>query len=175
MSGVASGDLLKTVNAVDALLAAMLLLSALVGWLRGFAFEVLSLLGWLAAWFVAVFYSPQWAVHLPIGSPGSRLNLAAALIATFIATLIVWGLGARLVRLVIHATPLNVVDRLLGSAFGLLRGCVIGLIVAALLPLTPWAQGRIWRDSAIAGLFGNALAELRPLWPSLQRGLTASK
>ena len=174
MSGDSPGDLLR-LNAVDALLAAMLLLSALVGWLRGFAFEVLSLLGWLAAWFVAVFYSPQWAVHLPIGSPGSRLNLSAALIVSFIGTLILWGLGARLIRLVIHATPLNIVDRLLGSVFGLLRGLVIGLIVAALLPLTPWGQGRIWRDSAIAGLLDEALAELRPLWPSWQRAWKSVK
>ncbi len=169
MSADDPGELLRSLNAVDGLLAAMLLLSTLVGWLRGFAFEVLSLLGWLAAWFVAVFYSPQWAAHLPLGSPGSRLNLSAALVVSFIATLILWGLGARLIRLMIHATPLNVVDRLLGSAFGFLRGLVIGLIVAALLPLTPWTNGRIWRESAIAGLLDDALAELRPLWPSWQR------
>lgn len=175
MNADAPGELLRSLNTVDALLAAMLLLSTLVGWLRGFAFEVLSLLGWLAAWFVAVFYSPLWAAHLPIGLPGSRLNLSAALVVSFIATLILWGLGARLVRLMIHATPLNVVDRLLGSGFGMLRGLVIGLIVAALLPLTPWANGRTWRESAIAGLLGAALTELRPLWPSWQRAWQPAK
>lgn len=169
------GELLKTLNGADAALVGVVLLSLLVGWVRGFAFEVLSLLGWLAAWFVAVVYSPQWAIHLPVGPPASRLNLAATLIATFIATLILWGLGARLVRLLIHATPLSLIDRVLGSLFGLLRGLVIGLTVAALLPLTPWANGRIWRDSAIAGLLDEALAELRPLWPSWQRAWPAAK
>lgn len=169
MSADAPIELLKSLNAVDGILGAVLLVSALVGWIRGFVFEVLSLLGWFAAWFVAVFYSPQWAAQLPIGAPGSRLNLSASLVATFIATLIVWSLAARLVRLMLHATPLNGVDRLLGSGFGFLRGVIIGLLVAALLPLTPWANSRMWRDSTIAGLLDRALADIRPLWPAWQR------
>ena len=168
-------DLLQRLNAVDAALGAVLLLSLIVGWIRGFAFEVLSLLGWLVAYFVAVTYSPQWAGHIPIGVAGSRLNLSAALVLTFIVTLIVWGLASRLIRMLLHATPLNAVDRLLGSAFGLLRGVVIGLTVAALLPSTPWSHSRVWRDSAMAGLLGEALAELRPLWSSWQRSTHPAK
>ena len=167
-------DLLQRMNAVDAALLAVLTLSLVVGWVRGFAFEVLSLLGWLVAYFVAVTYSPRWAMHIPIGAAGSRLNLSTALVATFIVTLIVWGLTARLIRMLLHATPLDLVDRLLGSAFGLLRGAVIGLIVAALLPSTPWSHARLWRDSAIAGLLDEALGELRPLWPAWHRSAHAS-
>ena len=159
---------------VDLAFTGLFVVSAVVGWVRGFAFEVLSLLGWLVAYFVAVYYSPQVSVHLPLGSSGSRLNLGAALVATFVVTLIVWSLASRLVRLLIHATPLNVVDRFFGGAFGALRGLVIGLVIAALLPSTPWAQARIWKDSTIAALLGRALAELRPLWPAQSRAVGSS-
>lgn len=175
MTADTSTGLLHSLNGVDASLLGVFGLSLIVGWARGFAFEVLSLLGWLVAWFVAAYFSPQWAVHLPVGSPGSRINLTAALVLTFIVTLILWGLAARLIRMLVHATPLNLIDRLLGGAFGLLRGLVIGLLVAACLPLTPWSQARIWRDSAVAGLLREALAELRPLWPDWQHALRSAK
>ena len=45
-------------------------LSAIVGAVRGLTFEVLSLLGWVAAWFAGVWLGPVLAPHLPIGTPG---------------------------------------------------------------------------------------------------------
>ena len=55
---------------------------------------------------------------MPIGAAGSALNQGAAFAITFIAALILWGLAARLVRLLISATPLSLPDRVLGSTNG---------------------------------------------------------
>ena len=117
-------DILSQIGWVDAAMVAVLGISVIVGVIRGFVFELLSLAGWLAAWFAAQWFAPQAAPYIPVGSPGSALNLGAAFAGVFVAALIVWAIAARLIRLVIHATPLSIVDRGLGAVFGLLRGVV---------------------------------------------------
>jgi membrane protein required for colicin V production len=83
----------------------------------------------------------------------------------FAAALIVWSLLARLVRMLIHATPLSVADRLLGGGFGALRGAVLLLAVATVVALTPASQSPGWRASQGARWLGQALASLKPLLP----------
>ena len=51
---------------VDAVLLAVLVISVIVGAIRGFVFELLSLVGWVAAWFAAQWFSPQVAPYIPI-------------------------------------------------------------------------------------------------------------
>ena len=64
----------------------------------------------------------------------------------FIAALIVWGLLSRLLRRLIHATPLRGVDRLLGAVFGVLRGGVVLLALAL--------AGFLYAGRALAGVAG---------------------
>lgn len=150
---------------VDATLLGVLLLSGVVGLVRGLVFECLSLAGWLVAWFGAQWAAPQLAPYLPVGTPGSGLNLGAAFILAFVAALVLWSLLARLIRLLIHATPLSLPDRLLGAGFGLLRGVVLLLAVASAVLLTPAAQSQGWRAAHGARWLGQTLLALKPLLP----------
>lgn len=150
---------------VDLALAAVLALSIVVGIVRGFVFELLSLLGWVAAWFAAQWFAPQVGAWLPVGTPGSALNLGVAFALTFIAALIVWTLAARLIRLLLHATPLSLPDRLLGALFGALRGLVLLLALAVFVGLTPLAKSPSWQHSRGAGWLSAALHALMPLLP----------
>ena len=150
---------------LDWTLLSVLALSMLVGLVRGFVFECLSLAGWVVAWFAAQWTSPSLAPYIPLGTPGSALNLGLAIALAFIGALIIWALLARLVRMVIHATPLSVMDRLLGAVFGLLRGSVLLLAVATVVALTPASQSKGWRASEGARWLGQALATLKPLLP----------
>ena len=92
---------------VDWALLAVLVVSVLVGLWRGFVFEVMSLLGWVVAWVAAQWFAVDLARHVPVGAPGSTLQLAVAFVLCFLAALIVWTLVARLVRMMLHATPLG--------------------------------------------------------------------
>jgi membrane protein required for colicin V production len=151
---------------VDGVMLGVLVLSLVVGALRGLVFEVLALLGWVVAWFVAQWATPWLAVHLPIGTPGSLLNRGAAFASAFIAALIVWGLLSRLVRSLVHATPLRAVDRLMGAAFGLLRGVIVLLAIAVLVAYTPAARSPDWRASVGAGWLTEAWRGVKPMLPS---------
>jgi membrane protein required for colicin V production len=158
-------DALGTFGWVDWALLAVLMLSVAVGLWRGLVFEVLSLLGWVAAYIVAQMFAPAVAPLLPVGAVGSGLNHAAAFGATFIAALIVWALAARLLRLVIHATPLQVVDRVLGGGFGALRGAVLLLAVATIVSLTPAQRAPAWQHSQGAAWLTTLLTGLKPVLP----------
>jgi membrane protein required for colicin V production len=156
---------LSALSWLDWGLLLVLAASVLIGLFRGFVFEILSLAGWLVAWFAAQWVSPQVAPHLPIGTVGSQMNLAAAFALCFIGALIIWSLLARLVRMVIQATPLSIPDRLLGAAFGVLRGTVLLMAVATVVGLTPAAQSQAWRSSQGARWLGQGLLMMKPLLP----------
>ena len=166
---------IASIGWVDWALLAVLLASVIVGLVRGFVFELLSLLGWVAAWFAAQWFAPPVATWLPVGTPGSALNLGAAFALTFIAALVVWTLAARLIRLVLHATPLSLPDRLLGALFGALRGVVLLLALAVVVGLTPAARSAAWQQSHGAAALVSALRTLMPLLPApLARHLPAA-
>jgi membrane protein required for colicin V production len=143
----------------------VLALSVLVGLFRGLVFELMSLVGWVVAYFAAVWFAPEAVRHLPVGTPGSALNYAAALLLCFVAALVLWSLFARLVRMLIAATPLTAFDRVLGAVFGLLRGGVLLLGVTTVVALTPGAQSAAWRASEGARGLSEAMRGIKPLLP----------
>jgi membrane protein required for colicin V production len=150
---------------VDLAMLAVLLLSVIVGLVRGFVFEVLSLAGWFVAYFTAHWFAAELAPYVPVGKPGSALNHGAAFAALFIAALIVWAIASRLLRFLIHATPLSLPDRLLGAAFGLARGLLMLLVAATVIAYTPLVKSPLWQGSLGAHWLHSALDGLRPLLP----------
>ena len=150
---------------VDWALLAVLVLSVAVGLWRGLLFEVLSLVGWLAAYVVAQFAGPVFAPWLPVGQPGGALNQATGFMAAFVVALLVWALLARLLRTLMHATPLQLADRVLGAVFGLLRGAVLLLVAATVVSLTPAVRSPAWQDSQGAVWLGALLHGLKPVLP----------
>ncbi|MFI4928764.1 MAG: CvpA family protein [Burkholderiales bacterium] len=150
---------------VDWALLAVLLASVIVGLVRGLVFEVLSLLGWVAAYVAAQMMSPELAPHLPVGAPGSALNHGAAFAVVFVLALIVWMLMARLIRLIVHATPLTLIDRTLGGVFGLARAMVLLLALATVVSFTPAVRAGPWQASHGAAWLGVLLSGLKPVLP----------
>jgi len=150
---------------IDLALIAALALSVLLGLWRGFVLEVMALAGWVVAYFAARWLAPQLAPHLPIGAGGSQLNFGAAFALSFFGTLIGWGLASRVVRLLVNATPLRGVDRVLGAAFGALRGVALLLLLTVFVTLTPAAQSPQWHASQGARWLGAALVQLKPMLP----------
>jgi len=140
--------------------------SVVVGLVRGFVFECLSLAGWVVAWFGAQWAAPSLAARLPVGTPGGGLNHGVAFVVAFVLALVVWALLSRLVRLAIQASPLSVADRILGGAFGALRALVLLLALATVVTLTPAAQSDSWQSSMGARGLTRLLVTLKPLLPA---------
>lgn len=157
--------MLHDIGWVDWALLAVLLASVVVGLVRGLVFEVLSLLGWVAAFVAAQAWSAELAPHLPVGAPGSALNHGAAFAIVFLLALVGWMLAAKLIRLIVHATPLTLIDRTLGGVFGFVRALVLLLAVAMVVSFTPAVRAAPWQASHGAAWLGVLLSGLKPVLP----------
>lgn len=159
-------------NATDWALLAVLLLSALLGLWRGLVYEVLSVAGWVAAFVLAQAYAADAGGLLPLDGFSQPLRLVAGFVAVFVATAFVAGLLAWGVKHLVASVGLRPVDRVLGGAFGLLRGAVMLLALALVVGMTPLHSQAWWRESAVAAVLDSAVQTLRPLLPqSLARQL----
>lgn len=150
---------------VDAVFAALVLLSVGLGLARGLVYELMGLAGWVVAYFGGAWLAPRAAPWIPVGNPGSALNQSAALLLCFLAVLIAWGLLARVLRWLVSATPASLADRVLGGVFGLLRAFVLALAVTTVVMLTPAAQSSAWQASAAVPWIVVAVRGLKPLLP----------
>ncbi|AKJ28287.1 CvpA family protein [Caldimonas brevitalea] len=152
---------------VDWALLALLLVSLVVGLWRGLVFEVLSVLGWVAAYVVAQWMTPQLAHSIPVGAPGSAVNHLVTFGLVFVGALFVWGLCAWLIKRLVQASVLSAADRVLGAGFGLVRGLLIALAVATLVAWTPLARSAAWQESHGARLLHRVIHGLKPLMPEV--------
>lgn len=149
----------------DWVLLAALLLSVLLGLWRGLVYEVLSVAGWVAAFVLAQAFADEAGAWLPMDGLSPPLRLAAGFVLVFVAVAFAAGLGAWLVQKLVASVGLRPVDRVLGGAFGLVRGLVILLAVALVVSMTQMQSTAWWRDSATAGVLSATLHELKPLLP----------
>jgi membrane protein required for colicin V production len=153
---------------VDLALAALLLLSVGIGLWRGLVFEVMSLAGWVIAYFAASPLAPVVADLLPdsmTGKFGPAVVHVVSLAVAFFFVLIIWSLATRLVKTLIHATPLSVVDRLGGAGFGALRGVFIALLLVLVIGASPLAESSTWQASRAAPVLSGVLRDAAPLLP----------
>ena len=151
--------------ALDWMVLAVLCASLLLGAVRGLVFEVLSVLGWIAAFVAAQWFAADVAGRLPMGQASASIRFAAGFVLVFIAAAFAAGLLAKLVKTLVQAVGLRPVDRVLGAVFGLLRGVILVLIGAAVVHMTGLHQGAWWQESRSAGVLTDALHTARPLLP----------
>jgi membrane protein required for colicin V production len=132
---------------VDYAVLGIIVISILVGTLRGFITEVFSLAVWAAAFLVAFQYSGALAMMLEnhVELPSARTSLAFA--GLFLAVLLVGGLITYLIGKLVEKTGLSGTDRLLGGVFGALRGLILILVLMLVAGLTPVPQDPWWQQS----------------------------
>ena len=150
---------------LDWILLAVLLGSTLLGALRGLVFEVLSVLGWLAAFVLAQWFAPEVAAWLPMGQASGTMRFAAGFVLVFVVAAFAGGLVASLIRRLVQAVGLRPVDRILGMVFGALRGVILLLAGAAVAHFTSMDQSDWWQSSRGAAIASDALQTVRPMLP----------
>jgi membrane protein required for colicin V production len=157
---------MQLLSAVDWILLAVLALSLLLGLWRGIVQEVLSLAGWVAAFYVSQMYAPMAAAWLPMEGSSQMLRYAAGFVVVFVAVLVATVLVSFVVKKLISAVGLGPLDRLLGSLFGLMRGVVILLAVTVLVGMTPMRETLAWKQAQGAQWLQQFLHVLKPVLPA---------
>jgi membrane protein required for colicin V production len=142
-------------TAFDWLLLAPLVYSTVQAFLRGLVRELFSLFGLIAGVLLAAWNYTRLAVPLAafISNPAVANVVAFLLIA--IGIMIAATIAGRLIHTTAHAIGLGFFNRLGGAAFGLLRGCLIGvsilMAISAFLPGTEWVKNSRLAPYFLAG------------------------
>ena len=149
----------------DWILLAVLAASMLLGAWRGLVYEVLSVIGWIAAFLLAQWFAPDVAEKLPMQNSGETLRFAAAFVLVFIASVFVAGLISALMKKIISVVGLRPVDRILGAFFGFFRGLIFLLALSVVVHMTALQESDWWLESQGGPILMTLLKDLRPILP----------
>jgi membrane protein required for colicin V production len=129
-------------NIPDILIIAVVVLSVAVAAAHGFFHEVFALAGvvigyllaawnyaWVARWFEPLVKTP-WLAN------------AGGFLAIFVSVVLLAGVLGKLARWGVKEVGLRWFDRILGGAFGLLRGVLVVTVV--LIAVNAWSPGADW-------------------------------
>ena len=117
---------------VDAVVAAIILMSAILAYSRGLVREVLAIAGWIAAAVLAFIFAPQaepLIKQIPVLDKflgdSCELSIIAAFAGVFALALIVMSIFTPLFSSAIQRSALGGIDQGLGFLFGVLRGILL--------------------------------------------------
>jgi len=150
---------------LDWICCAVLALSLSIGAWRGLVYEIFSLVNWVLAFLLAQWAAPSIAQFLPMHGASDIVRYGAAFFCSFILCLLVGSVLVFLTKKVVYVTGMGLVDRLLGLAFGSLRGMVILLSAALVMRMTPLASSDWWLQAYSPRIAQSVLSGLKPWLP----------
>jgi membrane protein required for colicin V production len=145
----------------DYVLLGMLLVSGLVGVIRGLIREALSLIIWVTALWCAARFGPQAARLFARLLDDSLWQLWAGRLALFVGVLFAGSIVAWIVTYFVRRSVITGTDRVLGMLFGIARGAVLAGILVLALDLGGFAAESWWRESKLLPYAAAVGAELR--------------
>lgn len=155
-----------TADILDLGIIVLIVLSAVIGLVRGFVREALSLATWIAAASFAVLYFDQLAEHVPFAVQSKIARIGIAFAVIFLGVLVIGSIINYILSAAVSSVGLGGVDRVLGGAFGILRGgLIITLLVLLMVAMTPFPKSAWWKDSRLMPWFENNAVIVKEMIP----------
>ncbi len=149
----------------DYLVLVIIALSIILSVMRGLLREVLAILGWVAAFYVAKTYTNQVLPMMPVNIPTEPLRILAAFLVLFLATLLVASLLAIALSAIFKKIGLGWLNRLLGAGFGMVRGLLIVCVLVFLAGFTSAPKDARWRDAMFSAPLEALVTSMLPWVP----------
>jgi membrane protein required for colicin V production len=155
------------VNITDIAVIIVLLVSALLAFVRGLVHEVLSVAGWIGGGLITIYVFP---FAQPLARDLISIELAADLaagIAVFVISLAMLSILTSAISKRVQNSTLNALDRSLGFLFGLARGGIlVCLLYMAIKWMMPIVDQPAWlRSARTMPLIETGAQQLRALIP----------
>ena len=131
---------------LDYFFISFILISLLVGCYRGFTRELFSLAGWILAFYFANLFSPNLLKYAPFEF-GDHINFIIIYMVIFIIILLLATFLATLLNKLIKNIGLGVLNVIMGSIFGFMRGVLITFIIIFLVEKTSFISETILAES----------------------------
>ena len=156
---------------VDTLLIGILSVSAVMSLVRGFFKEALSLVTWVAAFFLAKHFALPLSIELEPLIQSATARYGAAFVILFGLTLLVGGVINTLISKVVQLAGFGVADRILGTVFGVARGVILITVGVLVLGKTPMRQADFWQRSTLLPHFQLIATWSEKVFPELSEQL----
>ncbi len=134
---------------IDIVILVTIFISLLIGMLRGFFRETLSLVSWVLAFWAAFVFAEPGAQYFVSYISNPSLRVVASFVSLFILTLLVATLISYMIYKLFFVSGLSGIDRMLGALFGIARGVALIAIVALFARLTALPQKQWWLESTL--------------------------
>ena len=131
---------------LDYFFISIIFISFLVGCYRGFTRELISLAGWIFAFYFANFFSGDLLKYVPFDF-GEHINFIIIYMVIFIIILLLATFLATLLNKLIKNIGLGFFNVIMGSIFGFMRGVLITFIIIFLVEKTSFISETIIAES----------------------------
>jgi membrane protein required for colicin V production len=132
-------------TAPDWVIVAVIVVSVIQAAISGFFHEAFGMAGLVFGYLLAAWNYQRLAARFAPHLKSMWLGEIAAFLIIFLAVLVIAGIAARITRHIVREAGLSFFDRILGGALGLLRGCLIVVVIlmsmAAFTPTSMWLEG----------------------------------
>ena len=135
------------VNYFDIAIVVIILITALIGFMRGLVWMAVFLTTWVAAILLAIKYKDVLAAELPIKLDNELLQTGAAALVIFLGVLTVGAIINFLFNKMINAIGLGTFDRILGTGLGIILGSLAVTLLVMLTSLTELPEQEMWGKS----------------------------
>lgn len=166
-----------TFSYFDAAVIAIMLLSCLFAFFRGFVKEILSLGAWIGAGLITIYYFPDVAKMLEPKFKNPIVATGVATLGLYISCLLVFSMiNALILRFIKEGSDVGFLDNSLGLIFGAARGAFIVCLGYLLITMVmteeeypPWLKTAVTRGAVEEGAIilvkaaPHYLQELTPL------------
>jgi membrane protein required for colicin V production len=161
-------------NIVDGVALALIAISAVLAYARGFVRELMSILGWVVAGLVAFAFAPAvapLAQEIPvlrdvIGS-SCELGVLTGFVAVFAVALVIVSIFTPLLSGAVQNSAIGPLDQGLGLLFGVARGALLIAIALVVYDRVLGGEGGIAMvdDSRTRSIFSGVEAQLGAALP----------
>lgn len=136
-------------NGLDYALIVLVSLSSLMGIVRGFAREVLSLVFWALAFWLSFHYTQALSDNLKSVISNDPLRTTLSFICIFLGVLIVGWVSSAIFSRMMTGQGMSFIDRVLGLVFGFIRGVLLVGILLVLANATALPKSTLWKNSEV--------------------------
>ncbi len=152
-------------HVADVTVIVIILISVVIGLIRGFVKETLSLCTWVAAIWLGVLLHNRFsdAISHVIHNQTVRSLVAFGVIFTVI--LVLGSLITYVFSLIVKRSGISGTDRLLGFVFGMARGIVLVTLILTVLSYTAAKKASWWEESVAITKFEPLIAWVNEMVP----------
>lgn len=136
-------------TSIDYLILTIIFISTFLSFWRGAVREVLSLVTWVLALWLAFHYNPLVQAYFETMITNPQIRLIVSFISIMIVVLVLGTFVAIAFTKVVRSVGLSSLDRVLGITFGFARGVLMIAIAILLARFTELPNEKWWEESQL--------------------------